>query len=330
MPASTAATGSVLFSTNGGDTWQTMHDFGHVVTWVEVDPTNPNRLYAAVAHSTDGGIYVTNNAQAGAASTWTKLATPPRTEGHAFNIRVLTDGTLVVSYSGRRDAGGAFTASSGVFVSTNGGQSWQDRSHTGMRYWTKDVVIDPHDPTQNTWYASVFSGWGGPPNGLGGLYRTTDRGQHWTRINALDRVNSITVSPTNPNEAYLTTEIEGLVVHRESARREPDVHAGGRLQVHAADARRLQPVRSQRSVGHELRRRFARGHDLRWITGRPPRYARVRRRGRERLDGRVSQPIGEPESQQHERIRRAHRRGPGRGTTMERDQQDRHPVRHGR
>jgi len=201
--------GLVLFSTNGGTTWQTMHDFGHVVMWVQTDPTNSNRLYAAVANSTAGGIYVTNNAQAGAASTWTKLAAPPRTQGHAFNIRVLNDGTLVVSYSGRRDSSG-FTASSGVFVSTDGGQTWQDRSDPGMLYWTKDVVIDPHDASQNTWYASVFSGWGGPPNGLGGLYKTTNRGQTWTRINALDRVNSVTVSPTNPDEAYLTTETEGL------------------------------------------------------------------------------------------------------------------------
>lgn len=201
--------GRVLYSQDGGTTWQTMHDFGRVVVWVEADPTNPNRLYASVAHSVDGGIYVTNNAQDGAASVWTRLAAPPRTEGHAFNIRVLDDGTLVASYSGRR-TGSGFTASSGVFVSTDGGQSWQDRSHTGMRYWTKDVVIDPHDPSQNTWYATVFSGWGGAPNGLGGLYKTTDRGQSWTRINDLDRVNSITISPTNPNEAYLTTEVEGL------------------------------------------------------------------------------------------------------------------------
>lgn len=202
-------TGSVLFSTNGGTTWQTMHNFGRVVTWVEADPTNPNRLYASVAHSTDGGIYVTNNANAGAASTWTKLANPPRTEGHAFNIKVLADGTLVVTYSGRR-TGSGFTASSGVFVSTNGGTSWQDRSAAGMQYWTKDIVVDPHDASQNTWFASVFSGWGGAPNGTGGLYKTTNRGVSWTRINALDRVNSVTISPTNPNEAYLTTEVEGL------------------------------------------------------------------------------------------------------------------------
>ncbi len=202
--------GAVLFSTNGGTTWQTMHDFGDVVTWVETDPTNLNRLYAADANSSTGGIYVTNNAQAGASSTWTKLTPPPRTQGHAFNIRVLNDGTLVVTYSGRPDSAGAFTASSGVFVSIDGGQTWQDRSDPGMLYWTKDVVIDPHDATQNTWYVSVFSGWGGPPNGLGGLYRTTDRGVQWAKINTLDRVNSVTVCPTNANEAYLTTETQGL------------------------------------------------------------------------------------------------------------------------
>jgi len=45
---------------------------------------------------------------------------------------------------------------------------------------------------------------------IGGLYRTTDRGAHWTRINALDRVTLFTFNPTDANEAYLTTEVEGL------------------------------------------------------------------------------------------------------------------------
>jgi hypothetical protein len=202
--------GEVRFSTNDGATWQLLHDFNDPVVWVAHDPTNANRLYASVVHSTQGGIFVSNNINAGAASTWTKLTNPPRTEGHPFNIVVLNDGTLVVSYSGRRNSSGAFTASSGVFVSTDGGTSWIDRSHPGMLYWTKDVVVDPHDPTQNTWYVGVFSGWGGPPNGLGGLYRTTNRGQSWTKVNSLDRVTSITIHPTKPNEAYLTTETNGL------------------------------------------------------------------------------------------------------------------------
>ena len=81
-----------------------------------------------------------------------------------------------------------------------------------MYYWTKDVVVDPYDASQNTWYVSVFSGWGGAPNGLGGLYRTLNRGTSWTKLTAsqFDRVTSITFSPTNQNEIYLTTETQGL------------------------------------------------------------------------------------------------------------------------
>jgi photosystem II stability/assembly factor-like uncharacterized protein len=203
-------TGAVLYSTNKGVAWVTLHDFVHPVIWLALDPNNQNRMYASVIHSTLGGIFVSSNIQNGSSSTWTKLSNPPRTEGHPFNIKVLNDGTLLASYSGRRNSSGVFTASSGIFISTNGGTSWIDRSHTGMYYWTKDVVVDPHDATQSTWYGCVFSGWGGPPNGLGGLYRTTNRGINWTKINNLDRVGSCSVSPVNPNEMYMSTEVNGL------------------------------------------------------------------------------------------------------------------------
>jgi hypothetical protein len=81
-----------------------------------------------------------------------------------------------------------------------------------MYYWTKDIVIDPNDVTQNTWYACVFSGWGGAPNGLGGLYKTINRGASWTKLTGttIDRVTSITFNPTNPNQIYLTSETQGL------------------------------------------------------------------------------------------------------------------------
>ena len=81
-----------------------------------------------------------------------------------------------------------------------------------MYYWTKDIVPDPTDATQNTWYTAVFSGWGGAPNGLGGLYKTTDRGNIWVKLTGsqFDRVASLTYNPQNTNQAFLTTETQGL------------------------------------------------------------------------------------------------------------------------
>jgi hypothetical protein len=124
----------------------------------------------------------------------------------------LLDGSLVCTYSGRR-AGSpqGFTASSGVFYSTNNGTSWNDVSDANMDYWTMDLVVDPDDPAQNTWFVGVYSGWGGPPNGLGGLYITTNRGANWTWLVANDGVTSCALNPLNRNELYATTEDAGLL-----------------------------------------------------------------------------------------------------------------------
>ncbi len=207
----TANTGSVKMSTDNGQSWQMMHDFSDIVAWVATDPNNSNKLFASVVNSTNGngGIWQTANASAGAGSTWTKLPDPPRTSGHPFNIVVLKDGNVLVSYSGQRNPG--FTASSGVFLWNQANQSWTDCSDAGMYYWTQDVIIDPHDPAQNTWYACVYDGWGlAAAQNVGGLYKTTNRGQSWTKIWANERCMSATISPVDANEMYVTTEYQGL------------------------------------------------------------------------------------------------------------------------
>jgi hypothetical protein len=206
------AGGQLLASSDGGRTWTVLRDFGDPVVWLCLDPALPATLYASTIDFAggDGGIWRTDNLLAGTAATWVRLASPPRTQGHAFVVRVLDDGTLVATYCARRDAGGAFTQSSGVFVSSDRGATWSDRSAPNMLWWTKDLVVDPGDPSQSTWLVGVWSGWGGAPNNRGGLYRTTDRGLSWQRIWQSDRVSSCTVDPLDHQFAFVTTETEGL------------------------------------------------------------------------------------------------------------------------
>ncbi len=208
--------GKILYSTDNGLNWQNLHVFNHPVYWIDIDPNNANIAYASVIHynggNGQGGIYKTTNLSAWTGATWTLLDSPPRTQKHPACIVALNDGNMVCTYSGRRNSSGGFTASSGVFFYNSSLNTWSDVSSSDMHYWTKDIVVDPDDPGQNTWYVSVFSGWGGAPNGKGGLYKTTNRGQSWTKLtgSTLDRVHSCTFNPQDPNQIYVTTELQGL------------------------------------------------------------------------------------------------------------------------
>jgi len=55
----------------------------------------------------------------------------------------------------------------------------------------------------------VRSGWGGTGNGMGGLYKTTDRGQHWTRVFSTDSVESMTINAAT-RELYVATLDSGV------------------------------------------------------------------------------------------------------------------------
>ncbi len=216
--------GTVIYSEDGGANWQLMHDFEMPVYWVATDPNNPEVLYASVINHAAGfgGIWFTENLSAGENSQWEKIVNPTRTQGHPASIIVLNDGKVLTSWSARRNTAGQFTNSSGVFLYDPSTNDWEDLSHPNMVYWTKDVVVDPNDSDQNTWYAGVFSGWGGPPNDLGGLYKTTDRGQSWTRIWETHRVESCSFNPQNPDQLYVTTETEGLWFSNNINEPEPD------------------------------------------------------------------------------------------------------------
>lgn len=203
--------GYVAQSADDGQTWQVMHDFQRLVSSVALDPTDPARLYATIVNhagpGVGGGVYVCHDVSLGAASVWDSLPRPARTQGRATSIQVLSHGELVATYTGRTNAANVFVDSSGVFFSSDGGQSWADRTDVGMRQFTHSLTVDPGDATDSTWFACVRNV---PTNAAAaGLYRTTDRGRSWAKVFALPAL-SCTFDPRHPGEMYLCTEFDGL------------------------------------------------------------------------------------------------------------------------
>ena len=252
--------GGLYVSTDKGLTWDEIHKFtdppvngavpSNPVLSVLVDQAVPNRAYALVGNHKTGGVWPTDELDKGVKAGWTKLANPPRTEGHPWDIKILVDGTLVVSYSARRDEKG-MTQSSGVFVSTDGGKTWADRtdpaSASDMCYYTQDVIIDPRDAGQNTWYCCVDyvvflpDAW---PNAKTGVYKTTDRGLTWRRIFAQERVGarSLAINPQT-NEMYLATS-KGLWYSNNSQEQSPSFTRVADVRYHAITRVFLNPYKS--------------------------------------------------------------------------------------
>ncbi len=169
---------------------------GGRVADVACHPTEANVVYIATA---SGGVFKSTDAGA----SWL----PTFDDESALSIGSVaidpTDPEVIWIGTGEPNGGGGSVTygGTGVFRSTNGGITWENRGLAATRYIGR-VLVDPLDGDR-IFVAALGSQWS--PGADRGVYRTTDSGTSWERVLAsTDETGAVdlAIHPTSPNIVY--------------------------------------------------------------------------------------------------------------------------------
>ncbi len=178
-------------STDGGKTWiNTGLKEGQQIGGLAIDPKNENRVFAAVlgrpyGPNTERGIYRTLDG----GKTWEKVLYKDENTG-AIQVTIDPNNSNIIYadlWAGRQGPweNGAWNGKeSGLFKSTDGGNSWKKLT-AGLPTTEQGLArigfcIAPSN--SNRLYATVEAGR------YGGIYRSDDAGEHWQLMNPDERL----------------------------------------------------------------------------------------------------------------------------------------------
>ena len=204
----------VYKSTDAGKTWKNtgIRD-GRQINSIAVDPKDPNRVFVAVlghpyGANAERGLYRSTDG----GQSWQKVLYKDEDTGAMQVVFDPSNSQTVyaVLWSARQapwEYGNAFNGpGSGLFKSTDGGNNWQ-QLRQGLPTPEQGlgrigIAIAPSDPKRM--YAWVTAN----PS-VGGIYRSDDAGQSWTKTNNEMRVwgrgddfAGVAVDPKNPDIVY--------------------------------------------------------------------------------------------------------------------------------
>jgi photosystem II stability/assembly factor-like uncharacterized protein len=209
------APGGMYKSTDGGKSWSFIGlDATHIISWILVDPKNPDVVYAAALGHLFGpnperGVYKTTDG----GKTWNKILFVDNETGAISLAMDPSDPDVVYAAMWELyrkhwtfSSGGP---GSGIYKTSDGGAHWTDISHrpglpTGI-FGKVGLAVAPSQPS--TVYALIQADYQGQ---AGGLFRSDDAGQSWKLVNNSMEItqrafyyNTVFVNPKDPETIYL-------------------------------------------------------------------------------------------------------------------------------
>jgi photosystem II stability/assembly factor-like uncharacterized protein len=160
-------------------------------------PGDPNTFYFGAV---DGGIWKTTNAGV----TWTPIFDhEPGVSIGAIAVAP-SDPKIIYVGTGESDIRSDLASGDGVYRSTDGGKSWRNVGLRDTRQISR-IVVDPQNA--NVVYVGAL-GHAYGPNNERGVYKSSDGGEHWTRV--LDHgpetgVADLAMANDHPNLLFAAT-----------------------------------------------------------------------------------------------------------------------------
>ena len=172
--------------------WRLVGPFrGGRVDAVTGDPTKPLVHYFGAVN---GGVWKTTNA----GMSWENITDGKTDISSVGAITVApSDANVIYVGTGESQLREDLTYGTGVYRSTDGGESWQ---HLGLVETQQVTAIRVHPSNPDVAYVAAI-GHAFGPNPERGVFRTVDGGRSWKKILFIDDstgANDISIDPTNP------------------------------------------------------------------------------------------------------------------------------------
>ncbi len=160
-------------------------------------PGDPNTFYFGAV---DGGVWKTSNAGV----TWTPIFDHQTVASIGAIAVAPSDPKVIYVGTGESDIRSDLASGDGVYRSTDGGENWQNIGLRETRQISR-IVIDPQNA--NVVYVGALGHAYGPNNDRG-VYKSSDGGEHWTKV--LDQgpeagIADLAIAADRPNILFAAT-----------------------------------------------------------------------------------------------------------------------------